>query len=100
MFCWLVGLSWLVGYSCWLLGYADCAEHIARPARFLLRNQPTAGLATLILVALSVPLFFLPIYDFIHNLESGPMGLRRRRRSGEKMSRGERTRPTDGGRGA
>jgi hypothetical protein len=32
--------------------------------------------------------------------QSGPMGLRRRRRSGEKTSRGERAPTTDGGRGS
>ena len=95
--CWRVVACWL---RLWLFGYASCAEHVASPTRFLLRNQPTAGLATIILVALSVPLFFLPVYDFIHNLESGPMGLRRRRRSGEKTSRGERAPTTDGGRGS
>lgn len=88
--CWLFGASWLVGYVCWLLGNDQCAERIARPVRFLLQNQPSAGLAAIILGGLVVLLFFVPVSDFLHNLESGPWNLRRKRAS-RREQRGRRS---------
>jgi hypothetical protein len=79
-FFWLVGVSWLAAYVCWVFGCsAPFIERVASPVRFLLRNPPSAGLATLLLASLALLLFFHPIHDFVHNLESF-MGARRTRR--------------------
>jgi len=88
VFCAVVGLSWLAAYVLWLCGSsAPLVGRVARSVRFLLKNPPTAALASLLLVSLALLLFFRPIYDFLHNVESiGPA--RRRSRTGRRAMRG------------
>jgi len=59
-----------------------------RPVRFLLQNPPSVALVVLLLAPVALALFFLPIHDFVHNLEVAG-GFRRRKRRSARRSRGE-----------
>lgn len=74
----------------WLRLLVARQRSVRRADRFLLQNQPSAGLAAIILGGLVVLLFFVPVSDFLHNLESGPWNLRRKRAS-RREQRGRRS---------